>query len=111
MRVVAKDLRNEFFSAMLEAELSVALRLTVRAFSTELARPTVSVRVRKRDACLAIPDVDAIELVKDLNSEFFSARVDATVRALVRDLKREFFSATPEDAPRESVRNLLTLLD
>ena len=72
-----RDLRNEFFSAMLEAELSVALKLTVRAFKTELARPTVSLTVRKRDACLTNPDAEEIELVKDLNSEFFSARADA----------------------------------
>ena len=86
--MLVKDLRNEFFSETLEAWLSVALRLTVRAFKTELARPTVSLIVLKRDACLTNPDTDEIEPVKDLNSEFFSARADAELRESENSLAR-----------------------
>ena len=50
--------------------------------------PTVSLIVRKRDACLANPDAVEIELVKDLNSEFFSARPVAELRESENNLAR-----------------------
>lgn len=73
---------------MIEAELKVALKPTVRALKTALARPIVPLIDRKRDACLTNVDVDEIELINDLKSEFFSASADAGLRESENSLAR-----------------------
>lgn len=55
---------------------------------TELARPTESLNERNRETCLAIPELDAIELVRDLKREFFSARPDVEPSESEKDFAR-----------------------
>ena len=163
-----RDRRNEFFSAMLEAELSVALKPIVRALKTALAWPSESVKDLKTAACREKAELWVSEPLKDLKREFFSVRVEEepmeSVSALARafvwelvidnelanvlnseffsagldaeasepvidrnsdvfslnpdagatealsDLKREFFSAKLDAAPIDPVKDLLTPL-
>jgi hypothetical protein len=79
-----RDLSSELFSARLDAEPSEAVKLRVLPRNRELAR-------------LREPD-------RDLNSELFSAKPEATVNAPLRDLNREVFPAKPEATFQVPVR-------
>ncbi len=85
-----RDLRNEFFSAILEAELSVALKPIARALKTTLANPRESVRDLDRDTCLEKLELSVNEPLSILNTEFFSMRVEAEPTESVSDLARAF---------------------
>jgi hypothetical protein len=88
--VPMKDLRNEFFSAMLETELSVALKPIARALKTALASPKESVMDLDRDTCLEKPELSVNEPLSILNREFFSERTEARPRASTRILPTPF---------------------
>ena len=85
-----RDLRNEFFSAMLETELSVALKPTARALKTTLANPRESVRDLDRDTCLEKLELSVNEPLSVLNREFFSVREEVEPTESVNDLARAF---------------------
>jgi hypothetical protein len=83
-----RDLRNEFFSAMLETELSVALRPIARALKTTLASPRESVRDLDIDTCLEKLELSVNEPLSTLNREFFSLRAETEPTESVNDLAR-----------------------
>ena len=96
-----RDLKNEFFSVILEAIFQVAVRVVEQERGLEL-----QVNFPEFTLATMLPIVIAIEPENVLKTEFFSARLETEASEPLSDLRNEVFSAKVEARVREPLRDL-----
>jgi hypothetical protein len=124
------DRKNEFFTAGLEAEVSDPFRVLKREFRSEGPEPIVSEELNdlNREFFSASPVADPSELLKslltlllwdvvseiesdrDLNKEFFSARLEAIVQVAVRVIEQERRPELHVSCPESTLATILPIV-